>query len=188
MAYQLIKTKKNIKQNYEIICNEITTSIFSYLGFDFFNDLVKNNIIHIYNIKKKGNISSIITVIDYKNYNSINKKIFFYLLRKPITLIKSFIYLIKSLTKKTDLKLNTKYLHLLHLIIFKKDFLDISLKRKDLLFDKFYKKILKEHNANIFFLCFEKNNNPAYKYYTRNKFKSFYRKKDIIYLKKKFKI
>ena len=97
MAYQLIKTKKNIKQNYEIICNEITTSIFSYLGFDFFNDLVKNNIIHIYNIKKKGNISSIITVIDYKNYNRINKKIF--LLKKTNYTNMSFIYLIKSLTK-----------------------------------------------------------------------------------------
>jgi hypothetical protein len=53
MTYQLIKTKKNIKQNYEIICSEITTSIFSHLGFDFFNHLVKNNIIHVYNIKKK---------------------------------------------------------------------------------------------------------------------------------------
>jgi len=188
MTYQLIKTKKNIKQNYEIICSEITTSIFSHLGFDFFNHLVKNNIIHVYNIKKKRNISSIITVIDYKHYKRINEKIFFYLLSKPITLIKSFIFLLKSLSKKSNLKLNTKYLHLLHLIIFKKDFLDISIKKKDLLFDKFYKKILKEHNAKIFFLCFEKNNNPAYKYYSRNKFKSFYRKKDMIYLKKEFKI
>lgn len=186
MAYQLIKTKKNLKNNYQIICNKITSSIFYYLGFEFFNEMVMNNIIHVYNIKKNRKITSVITVIDFKSYKIINKKIFFYLLKNPLILIKSFLFLLKSISKKFNLKTTNKYLHLLHLVIFKKDYLNISLKKKDLILSNFYSKILKKHNANIFFLCFEKKNQKAYKYYLRNKFTIFLKKGNLIYLKKKF--
>ena len=76
----------------------------------------------------------------------------------------------------------------MHLIIFKKEFINISLKKKDLIFSKFYKKILANHSSNFLFLCFEESNHKANKYYLRNKFKFLYKKKNIIYLKKKFKI
>ena len=84
------------------------------------------------------------------------------------------------------MKINNNYLHLLHLIILKNNFLNKSIKKKDALLAKFYKKILRNHKANQLFLCFEKNNLNAYRYYSRNKFKIFNKNTNIIYLKKKF--
>tara|TARA_B100001248_G_C27376382_1_gene454500 strand:+ start:1239 stop:1805 length:567 start_codon:yes stop_codon:yes gene_type:complete len=187
MSFKLTKTKKNIKSNYKIICNQIKNSIFSHLGYSFFEQLVRNDIIHVYNIKRYKSISSIITVINYENYKIINKQIIFFLIIRPIILIQNIFFLIKSLSKRPNITLNSNYLHLLHLVIFKKDFFNMSLKKKDILFNKFYKEILKIHKCNILFLCFEENNKKAYKYYQRNKFKFFYKKKDIIYVKKKYK-
>ena len=53
MNYVIKKEKVNLKKNYEIICTQISTSIFSILGFNFFKKLIKDNTIHLYNIKKK---------------------------------------------------------------------------------------------------------------------------------------
>lgn len=188
MNYQLVNKKKNLKKNYQILCKNIKSSIFCYLGFNFFNEMVLGNFIHVYNVKKNKTIASIITVIDYKNYKIIKKKIFYHLIKNPFLLINNFIFLLKSVSKNSNIKINSKYLHLLHLIIFKKEFLNISLKKKDLIFNKFYKKILANHNSNFLFLCFEENNNKANNYYLRNKFKFFFKNRSIIYLKKKFKI
>ena len=41
---------------------------------------------------------------------------------------------------------------------------------------------------NILFLCVEKENLSPKKYYKRNNFKNFHKMKNIIYLKKYFKI
>ena len=68
MNFKLIKTKKNLNKNYKIISNKITSSIFIYLGFNFFKKLVQNDIIHIYNVKLKNKIVVIITVVEYKHY------------------------------------------------------------------------------------------------------------------------
>ena len=188
MIYKLIKIKKNIKFNYELICKLIPSSIFSRLGAEFFQKLVNENIINVYNVRNGKNILSVITVINYKNYKLIDKQIFFHLIFRPITLIKNLFFLINSLSKNINLRLNQNYLHLLHLIILKNKFTKISISKKDLLFNKFYKKILNEHHAKIFFLCFEKENIRAIQYYKRNKFKFFLKKKNIIYAKKEFKI
>ena len=53
MSFRLVKIKKNLTTNYEIICNQIKNSIFFYLGYSFFEQLVKNDILHVYNISKK---------------------------------------------------------------------------------------------------------------------------------------
>ena len=73
----------------------------------------------------------------------------------------------------------------MHLIIFKNNFINISIKKKMLYLQNFIK-ILKNHKANHFFLCFEKDNFKAMKYYNRNNFRIFNKNSNIIYLKKKF--
>lgn len=186
MNFKLIKTKKNLNKNYKIICNKIDSSIFIYLGLNFFKQLVLKDIIHIYNVKLKNKIVAIITVVEYKHYKILSKKIIYYLIQNPLIIIKNFFILVASLKKNSSLKINNKYLHLLHLIIYKNNFLKISIKKKDALLTKFYKKILKNHKANKFFLCFEKDNLKAYRYYSRNKFKIFNKNRSIIYLRKKF--
>ena len=80
------------------------------------------------------------------------------------------------------------YLYLLHLVIFKKEFSNVTIKNKDLIINRFYKKILKKHKANTIFLNFKKDNYKANKYYKRNNFHIFYKTKGLIYLKKKFNI
>ena len=186
MDYILTKEVNNLKEIYKIICTQIKSSIFIYLGFNFFKRMVLDNIIHIYTIKKYKKISAVVTVIEFKNYKLINKKIFYYLINNPLIFIKSFGFLLISLKKKSNLHINKNYLHLLHLIIFKKKFLNITIKKKDLILNEFYKKILKTYKAKYFFLCFEKNNIKAYKYYKRNNFIIFKKNKDIVYLKKFF--
>ena len=186
MNYVIKKEKVNLKKNYEIICAQISTSIFSILGFNFFKKLIKDNTIHLYNIKKSGEICAIITVIKFSDYKLINKKIFFHLIKNPFILLQNIFFLIKSLNKNSDLSINKDYIHLLHLIIFSKKFKNISIKKKDLILNNFFKKILKIHKANYIFLCFEKNNSRALRYYRRNKFKIFHKNRNIIYLKKNF--
>ena len=186
MNYKLVKTKKNLNKNYKIICDKISSSIFVFLGFKFFKELVLKNFIHIYNVQLKNKTAAIITVVEYKNYKLLSKKIFYQLIQNPFILIKNIFFLLKSLRKNSNLEINNNYLHLLHLIIFKNNFINISIKKKDALFTKFYKKILKNHKANHFFLCFEKDNFKAMKYYNRNNFRIFNKNSNIIYLKKKF--
>lgn len=188
MKIKLVKTKNNLKKIYDIICKNITNSIFIKLGFNFFNHLVKNNKIHTYFVKTNKKISAVITVINYKNYQSITYDILFYLILNPHKLILNFSQLKDSIKKSSKLKISSEYLHLLHLIIFKKSFLYISVKKKDDIFNNIFKNILIEHNAKTIFLCFEKENISAKKYYKRNNFRNFHKMKNIIYLKKHFKI
>ena len=65
---------------------------------------------------------------------------------------------------------------------------DLYEKEKDKIINNFYKKILKKNKSNTFFLCFEKANSKAYRYYLRNKFKLFYKIGNLLYFKKKYKI
>ena len=186
MTYKLVKTNNNLKNIYDIVCKNITDSIFIYLGLDFFKNLVLNKIIHIYCIKDKEKISAILTVINYRNYKSINKIIVKYLIFNPIKILFSFFKLLKASKKGSNLGINNSYLHLLHLVIFNQDFRKITLKKKDIIFDKFFKKILKEHKSKTLFLCFDNKNKKAKKFYSRNNFKKFYKIKNILYFKKEF--
>ena len=188
MSYKLIKSKKNFDKIYKLICKNITSSIFISLGFGFFKYLVLEDIIQVYSVKKKNKISAVITIVNCKNYKLINKYVIYYLILNPTKLIKNFFKLIKSIGKTSKININKNYLHLLHLIIFKKDFNNISLKKKDFMFNKFYKKILEEHKAKVLFLCFKKNNKRALNYYSRNNFKYFHKIKDIFYFRKKYNI
>ena len=188
MKIKLIKTKNNLKKIYDIICKNINNSIFINLGFNFFNYLVKNKKIHSYFIKKNKKISAVLTVINYKNYQSITYDILFYLILNPHKLILNFFQLKDSIKKSSKLKINSEYLHLLHLIIFKKNFLDISVKKKDVIFNNIFKNILIEHNAKTIFFCTEKENISAQKYFKRHNFRNFHKVKNMIYIKKHFKI
>ena len=100
----------------------------------------------------------------------------------------NFNIIIKNINKNLNFKLNEKYLHLLHLIIFKKEFYHINLADKDKLINKIFSYILKKHKSSILFLCLEKNNLVAKKFYLRNRFKFFFKNKNLIYLKKKYSV
>lgn len=186
MSFNLVRTKTNLKENYKIICDNIPTSIFAKLGFSFVKKLVMEDVICVYNIIKNKKIVSIITVINYKNYLKINKKILFYLLLNPLILIKNFFHIIYSRKKSLKFKITDQYLHLLHLIIIGDYFKNISKKKKDKMFNMFFKRILTLHRAKIIFLCFNRDNIKALKFYSRNSFSIFYKTENIIYCKKKY--
>ncbi len=186
MFYKLQKNNKNFNKIYEIISENIPDSIFKKLGLSFFVYMASNKTIHVYSIKKKENISAIVTVIDYKNYVSINKKIINYFIRHPIQIFINLFTVLSSRSKKSTIKIKKDYLHLLHLIIIKKNFSNISIKRKDNILNNFYKKILNNHNAKVLFLCFDEKNKKARNYYERNNFKFLHKIKNLIYLKKNF--
>lgn len=187
MKYNLIKAKNNLNVIHQIISKNLKDSVFKKLGQNFLKDLVKRKKIHVYCVKNKSRITAIITVINSKDYLSINKSVIKYLFYNPTKLIFNFFYLLNSLKKTSKVIIKKDYLHLLHLIIIKKDFLKVSLKKKDMIFNKFYKTILKKHKSKVLFLCFDKKNKKAHRYYLRNNFKRIYRINNIIYFKKEFK-
>ena len=186
MSFKLKKNNKNLVKIYNIIREKLPDSVFKKLGLSFFIYMTLNEIIHVYTIKKNNDISAIITVIDYKNYISMNEKIIRYFIQHPFKILINFISILGSTSKKSLIKINEDYLHLLHLIIIKKKFTDISIKRKDSILNNFYKKILKKHSSKVLFLCFDEKNKKAQSYYKRNKFNFFYKIKNFIYLKKRY--
>ena len=188
MKFQLVKRNRNTHKIYKLICDKINTSIFAIFGFKFFNQLILDKYLHIYCIQKKKKILSVITVIEYKNYILLGKKFFFFILRNPLLFFLNFNIIIKNINKNLNFKLNEKYLHLLHLIIFKKEFYHITLADKDKLINNIFSDILKKHKSSILFLCLEKNNLVAKKFYLRNRFKFFFKNKNLIYLKKKYSV
>ena len=187
MEFKYLSKKENLKNIFNIIKKEIPSSIFKKLGYEYFNHLVKEKFIHIYLIKKNKKIASIITVVEYKNYKLLGKKTMIYLIKKPYLLLKNLITLIKSSSKNLNLNLNKNHLHLLHLVIFSKYFKEMTLLKKDKVINIFYKKIAKKHKSKYIFLCLEKKNIKALRYYKRNRFKFFNDTSSLIYLKKSFK-
>ena len=186
MGFQLLRKKKRLKKIYNIIKKEIPSSVFKKLGFEYFDQLVKEKFIHVYIIKVKRKIASIITVVDFEHYKLLSKKTILYLIKNPLLLFQNLFKFIKSSSKNLDINLNRDHLHLLHLVILGENFKGMSLKKKDKVFDVFYKKIVKNHKSKYIFLCLEKNNAKALRYYKRNKFYFFYKIKNLIYLKKNF--
>ena len=187
MELKYLSKKENLKDIFDIIQKEIPSTIFKKIGYAYFNHLVEEKFIHVYIIKKNKKIASIITVVDYKSYRLLGKETMIYLLKKPYLLIKNLFFIIKSFSKNLNLNLDKNHLHLLHLIIFSKYFKEMSLIKKDKVINIFYKKIAKKHNSKYIFLCLEKENIKALRYYKRNKFKFLYNTNSLIYLKKSFK-
>ena len=62
-----------------------------------------------------------------------------------------------------------------------------SLKYKDKLFNYFFKQIIKNSNAKILFLCYEKDNMAAKKFYFRNNFEIFAERLNLLFVKKKYR-
>ena len=175
---------------FNIITKNIPNSIFSKLDYNFFVSIVKKKIINIYLVKNKKNIASVITTVSVKNYNILKKFILFYILLNPIKIISNFNFFLSLIQRDSniiDKKYEKNYLHLLHLVIYKKQFWSESINNKDKILNFFFKKILKNNNASIFYLCYETSNLRAHKFYKRNKFKIYKKNKKIIFIKKKFK-
>ncbi len=186
--FTLISISNPNRNIFNLIIKKIPNSIFSKLDFFFFKNIVKKNIIDLYVIKKKKKLSSIISTVTVDNYELLKKKIFVYLILNPYTVISNFIYfltLFKKDENEIDLKNKKKFLHLLHLVIFKDKFSNFSIKEKDNIINFFFKIIIKKNNANFFYLCYEKRNLKANKYYKRNKFNIYKQNKKIIFVKKK---
>ncbi len=174
---------------FKLIQKNIPRSIFSRLSYNFFKMIIKKKIIHIFLIKKKDKIASIISVISPKNYILLKKKIILNLILNPINFFLNLSFFISLLDRDDNPQIKGKekqYLHLLHLIIFNKYFSDIPLKKKDNTINFFYKKIIKSFNAKFFYLCYEVSNKNAHNYYKRNNFTIYKKSTKTIFLKKKF--
>jgi|TARA_B100001964_G_C14226340_1_gene597830 hypothetical protein len=184
--YRLVCKKKSLSKIYKSICNKIPDSIFVILGQSFFEDAVKSQIIDVYCIENKKKIASIITVINYSNYKKISYLILKHILKNPHKLLIHFGFLLNSLSKNEKVDFDKSYLHLLHFIIYKKFFINISLQKKDKIINSFIKLILKNYNAKNIFLCFNLKNKTAHKYYRRNKYKLFLKKNNFLFYKRKF--
>ena len=138
-------------------------------------------------LKEKKKIASIITTISINNYFLLKKEILNYLIKNPLIVFFNIKFLISTITRnESKIFFNKKiYLHLLHIVIFKKNFNNIHLKSKDSLINFFLKEILKKNSAKILFLCYERSNLKAHKYYKRNKYKIYKKNKKTIFIKKK---
>ncbi len=187
--YSLSTKKINYRKVFNLIQENIPRSIFSKLNFNFFKMIIKNKILHIFLIKKKNKITAVISVISPKNYILLKKKIFFYLILNPINLFSNLNFFLSLIDRDDNPKIAGKenqYLHLLHLVIFKKYFTNISLKKKDYIINFFFRSIVKSFNAKFFYLCYEVNNIKAHNFYKRNKFTIYKKSNKTIFLKKKF--
>ena len=188
--YILEYSPNNLDKIFEIIIKKIPASIFSILNKNFFKDVVNDKTIDLYVIKKNKNIVSIISLITIDNYNLLRKKIIMFLLMHPLIVLNNISFLIRMIGKSSiDFEKNREknYIHLLHLVILSNYFKKISLRKKDNIFDYFFKKILKKNNAKFLFLCYEANNTKAHLYYKRNKFKIYKKINNMFFLRKSFK-
>ena len=189
--FLLTNNINNFKNIFSIITHNIPRTIFSKLNSKFFEKLIKEKIINIYIIKKDKRIVSLITTTSVKNYVILKRKIFLFFIQNPFIILNNLNFFFNILFRdfsEIDIKMDKNYLHLLHLVIFKKKFFSIPLSKKDYLINFFFKKILKINSANTFYLCYEKDNFNAQKFYKRNKFKIFKKNRNTIFVKKKFKI
>jgi len=185
-SYTLHKISTNTKIPFSLIKKDLPTSIFSILNNVFFKKIVRKKIISLFVIKnKKNKISAIITVVVLNNFSKLKYNIFLFFLTNPSFFFLNIIKIFKSLTRGPITFFDDSYLHLLHLIIYKKNFNKISIKKKDQIMNFFFTHILKIFNAKSFFLCYERNNLKAKNFYSRNNFLVYDRKKKVVFLKKK---
>ena len=62
--------------------------------------------------------------------------------------------------------------------------MNVSIKNKDNIINFFLKSILRTFNAKSLFLCYERNNLKAHKFYLRNNFIVYNRNRDLVFVKK----
>ena len=151
--------------------------------------MINQKLIHIFYVRKNDKICAIITVIRFNDFIILKKKIIFYLLKNPLKILFHFKLLLSTFKRdraKNDFLISREYLNLLHLVIKKEMFYQNSLKEKDDLISFFFKKIVKNFNAKYFYLCYEKNNIKAHKFYKRNKFEIYETTNNAIFVKRKF--
>jgi hypothetical protein len=184
--YKLNKVENKTNQIFNLINRDISSSIFPSLSYKFFNNLVKNKIINVYIIKYKKKNSVIITVVTKKNLLKLKYKIFLFYIFNPHKFIYNISKIFSSLSRNSNVRFDDSYLYLLHLIIYKKNFLNISIKKKDKIITFFLKNILIFFKAKNFFACYEKKNLSAFKYYFRNNFIVFSENKNSVFIKKRF--
>ena len=185
----LINNNQNSLKIFSVIKKKIPASVFCVLEFEFFKDLINQKLINIFYLTKNNKIAAIITVIKHKNFINLKKKIIFYLLKNPHKIFFHFKTLFNTFKRdgaENNFTISDDYLHLLHLIIKKEMFYKNSLKEKDNLINFFFKKIVKNFNAKYFYLCYEKSNIKAHKFYKRNKFKIYETTNNAIFVKKRF--
>jgi len=185
-SYTLKKVENNTYHLFNLIKRDIPSSIFSLLDFKFFNQIIKEKIIHLYVIRYKKKISAIFTLATVKNLQKLKYKIFFYFFFNPHKFIYNLKKLISSLSRNSNISFNNSYMYLLHLIIYKKKFLNISRKKKDKIINFFLKKILIIFKKKNIYACFERKNLRALKFYFRNKFTVYSKNKNSFFVKKKF--
>jgi len=185
-SYTLKKVENNTYHLFNLIKRDIPSSIFSLLDFKFFNQIIKEKIIHLYVIRYKKKISAIFTLATVKNLQKLKYKIFFYFFFNPHKFIYNLKKLISSLSRNSNISFNNSYIYLLHLIIYKKKFLNISQKKKDKIVNFFLKKILIIFKKKNIYACFERKNLRALKFYFRNKFTVYSKNKNSFFVKKKF--
>jgi hypothetical protein len=184
-SYKLKKIENHTYNLFNLIKRDIPSSIFSSLNYKFFNNLIKKKIIHLYIIQYQKKKSAIFTVTTAKNLQKLKYKIFLFYFINPIKLIFNIIKIIKSLARSSNLYFDKSYLHLLHLVIYKKNFKNVSIKKKDQIINFFFKNILKIFKAKSLFLCYEKKNIKAHKFYLRNNFTVYNENKDLVFVKKR---
>ena len=184
-SYKLRKIENNTYYLFNLIKSDIPSSIFSSLNYKFFNNLIKEKIIHLYIIQYQKKKSAIITVTTVKNLQKLKYKIFLFYLINPIKLVINIMKIIKSLARSSNVYFDNSYLHLLHLVIYKKNFMNISIKKKDGIINFFFKNILKIFKAKSLFLCYEKENIKAHKFYLRNNFIVYSENKDLVFVQKR---
>ena len=185
-SYVLHKISRNSNTQFNLIKKNIPMSIFSIISYQFFKKMIKKKIINLFVIKKKKRISCIITVITPNDFIKLKYNICFFFLKNPLIFFLNVPTIFKSLTRGSNPSHGNTFLHLLHLVVFKNTFKNLSLKKKDLIINFFFKTIVRIFNAKTLFLCYENSNLKAHKFYLRNKFKIFDKKKNIFFLKKNF--
>lgn len=183
-SYVLNKIENNTYHLFNLIKRNIPSSIFSSFNYKFFNSLIREKIIHLYVIQYQKKNSAIITVTTVRNLAKLKYKILLFYLINPFKFALNIMKVFKSATRSSKLNFDKSYLHLLHLIVFKKKFMNVSIKTKDKIINFFFKSILRMFNAKRLFLCYEKNNLIAHKFYLRNNFISYNRNKHLVFVKK----
>ena len=185
--YSLKKIKNDTDHLFDSIKKNIPTSIFSSLNNRFFLKMVKNKIIHLYVIQYKKKDSAIITVVTVKNLIKLKYNFFLFFLTHPLLSLFNIIKIFKSISRGSSVNFDKSYLHLLHFIIFKKNFMGIPIKKKDQIINFFFRHILRAFNTKSLFLCYEKKNFKADKFYLRNNFIVYKTNKNLVFIKKRIR-
>ena len=120
--FTLKQDKRNLKHIFDIICNEIPASLFTKINFEYFQKLVKKNIIKVFSVNRGKSITSVITVVDYKNYKILKNELIWFFIKNPILIFFNINHLLRSLLKSLTVSfeiLLSKEINIFSLLFFK---------------------------------------------------------------------